>query len=73
MKSMKNDNIKSQLESLYPHGILVCPVCGKEFEADDNTRYIINGGYTCSKKCFLTESKKRKDEKNAVEKKKIER
>lgn len=47
----------------YPQGSLVCPVCGKEFEANDDTRYIIAGGFTCSWKCFLTESKRRRAEK----------
>ena len=32
---------------------LVCPVCGKEFVATEDTVYIIRGGYTCSWKCFL--------------------
>lgn len=53
----------NKLESLYPQGSLVCPVCGKEFEANDDTRYIICGGYTCSWKCFLTEHRKRVSEK----------
>lgn len=56
------ENNKS--ESLYPKGLLICSVCGKEFEANDDTRYIICGGYTCSWKCFSTESKKREEEKN---------
>ena len=47
----------------YPQGSLVCPVCGKEFEANDDTRYIIAGGFTCSWKCFLAESKKRREAK----------
>lgn len=44
-------------DTIYPHGTLTCPVCGEEFEADDNTRYIVKGGYTCSLKCFLTRVK----------------
>lgn len=54
----------------YPQGSFICPVCGKEFKANNDTRYIIKGGYTCSWKCFLTESKKRSDKKNTKEKKK---
>lgn len=30
-----------------------CTVCGKEFNATDDTRYIAAGGYTCGWKCFL--------------------
>lgn len=48
----------------YPQGLLICSVCGKEFKSNDDTRYIIAGGYTCSWKCFLTESKRREDKKN---------
>ena len=33
--------------------VLKCSVCGKEFKAHDDTKYIINGGYTCTWKCFL--------------------
>lgn len=44
--------------------MFVCSVCGKEFEANDDTRYIIAGGYTCSWKCFLNESKRRELERN---------
>ena len=55
MKSYIANNTKL----IYPQGILACPVCGKEFEANDDTRYIISGGYTCSWKCFLNEAKKR--------------
>lgn len=43
----------------YPQGTFTCSVCGKEFEANDDTRYIIAGGYTCTWKCFLQESKRR--------------
>lgn len=52
--------------NIYPQGSLTCSVCNKEFKADDDTRYIIKGGYTCSWKCFLTESKRRSDEKKKV-------
>ena len=65
-------NLKSYITStlIYPQGSLICPVCGKEFKTNNDTRYIIKGGYTCSWKCFLTEAKKRNDEKNAKEKEK---
>lgn len=56
MKTKINNNTSN---SLYPQGKLICSVCGKEFEANDDTRYIISGGYTCSWKCFLNESKRR--------------
>lgn len=39
---------------------MMCPVCGKQFKASDDTRYIRAGGYTCSWKCFL--APKRDDE-----------
>lgn len=57
-------------ELLNAQGLLVCSVCGKEFEPNDETKYIINGGYTCSGKCFITESKKRNEEKIALRKQK---
>lgn len=42
---------------------LTCPVCGKEFQVNDDTNYICAGGYVCEWKCFLkhvkeTEAKK---------------
>ena len=54
--------------------ILTCPVCGKEFKVNNDTKYIIAGGYTCSWKCFLKEAKKRdairkENESNIVDKK----
>lgn len=50
---------KTMNANAYPQGSLICSVCGKEFKANDDTRYIIAGGYTCSWKCFLAEDKKR--------------
>lgn len=44
---------------------LVCPVCGKEFIADENTVYATTKGFTCSWKCFINRV-------NACEKKKHE-
>ena len=45
--------------------LLVCPVCGKEFKFNEDTKYIAAGGYTCSWKCFLTVAKKYESEKKA--------
>ena len=42
-----------------PSDLLICTVCGKEFKRSDYTKYIINGGYTCSWKCFINEAKRR--------------
>ena len=41
---------------------LICTVCGKEFKISGDTKYIINGGYTCSWKCFYKEAKRRDTE-----------
>lgn len=46
---------KSIIEPIKPQVLLICPVCGKEFEPNDDTKYIVKGGYTCSWKCFLKE------------------
>lgn len=53
--------MKKQVETKVSESkeLLICPICGKEFEPNDDTKYIIAGGYTCSWKCFLNESKKR--------------
>lgn len=63
---MRTKEIKenSVTKPIYPQGTFTCPICKKEFEADDNTRFIISGGYTCSWKCFSNEVKKRGDMKN---------
>ena len=50
-------------EFLNPQGILTCSVCGKEFKPNDDTKYFISGGFTCSWQCFLIEAKKRDKEK----------
>lgn len=55
--------------NVYPQGHLTCPVCNKEFEANNDTRYIIRGGYTCNWNCFikevrLQETKKKEEVKN---------
>lgn len=36
---------------------LWCPVCGKYFEASNDTRYIRHGMYVCGWKCFRDPSK----------------
>lgn len=41
---------------------LICPVCGKEFKRNDDTKYIAAGGYTCSWNCFLKRVKTKKEE-----------
>lgn len=60
MKNIKDkkDEIK-KLEDMYPQGMLICSVCNKEFKANDTTRFIVAGGYTCTLKCFLDEVKRR--------------
>ena len=47
---------------LNSQGLLTCSVCGEEFEPNDDTKYIISGGYTCSWKCFLNEVKRRQSD-----------
>lgn len=59
---MRN-NVDTPSKSLYPQGNLICSVCGESFKANDDTRYIIAGGYTCDWKCFLNEVKRREAEK----------
>ena len=50
---------KVETVSQSPSDLLICTVCGKEFKRSDYTKYIINGGYTCSWKCFINEAKRR--------------
>ena len=57
---MKNYSISNLINS---QGFLTCSVCNKEFKPNDDTKYIISGGYTCSWKCFLNEAKRRDAEK----------
>lgn len=49
-------------KTLTPQKLLICPVCGKEFKKNNDTKYIISGGYTCSWKCFSKEAKRRTNE-----------
>ena len=37
---------------------LNCPICGKQFIASDDTKYIIGNAFTCDWKCFLNEVKR---------------
>ena len=57
---MKNYSISALLNS---KGLLVCSVCGKEFEPNDDTKYIISDGYTCNWECFANEAKRQDAEK----------
>ena len=66
---MKNYSMSELVDS---KGFLTCPICGKEFKFTDNTKYIAGGGYTCSWKCFLTEVKRREEEKNNSNKRRIQ-
>lgn len=54
----------SILELLNAKGFLTCPVCSKEFKPNNDTKYIVYGGYTCSWKCFLTRVKEQENKKN---------
>jgi len=51
-------------ELVNEQGFLTCPVCGKEFKPNDDTKYIATGGYTCSWKCFLNAVRKSNKEAN---------
>ena len=51
--------MRNEIKSLDPQGTLVCPICGKVFEANDDTKYIMNGGYVCEWKCFWKEVNRR--------------
>ena len=50
-------------EFLNHQGMLTCPVCNKEFKPNDDTNYIVSGGFTCSSKCFFVEVRKKAEEK----------
>lgn len=62
MRTKNKTKVKTVPQS--PPETLICTVCGKEFKVNDYTKYIINGGYTCSWKCFINEAK-RKDAERA--------
>ena len=57
-------NCYSISKLLNTQGFLTCPVCGKEFKPNEDTKYIAAGGYTCSWKRFLTRVKEKKNETN---------
>lgn len=40
---------------------LNCSVCNKEFKVSDDTKYICNGGYVCSWKCFIKHVRNKPD------------
>ncbi len=66
---MKDNNNMSRIELLHPQGVLICPVCGKEFEADEDTMYIANGGYVCDwKKCFMKVAREKSEERKKLKK-----
>ena len=54
----RKPKITTTTEASKPQNILSCSVCGKEFKISGDTKYIINGGYTCSWKCFYNEAKR---------------
>ena len=58
---MKNNIVSKSF--LNPQEFLICPICKKEFKPNDDTKYIISGGYTCGWKCFLDEVKRREAKK----------
>ena len=66
---VKSKTKTKSLDSSNSSQTLICSVCGKEFEPNDDTKYIISGGYTCNWKCFLNESKRRDSEKKEKNKK----
>ena len=70
-----NQQTKRQQMDFPQEEKLICPVCGKTFEPDYDTKYIASGGYTCSWNCFLTVVKRgeaKKKEKEQELKNKIE-
>lgn len=58
-KKAQTNNPNNETSNSTSEEKLTCPICGKVFNFNDDTRYIIAGGYTCSWKCFLNESKRR--------------
>ena len=49
---------------------LTCPVCNKKFTVDENTNYIVKGGYVCDWKCFKKRMKDTEAERKAKDNKK---
>lgn len=58
--SMRTNNISKQIPKVKQ--TLICPVCKKEFEVSDDTKYIVKGGYVCDWKCFKQRMKDTKEE-----------
>lgn len=54
----RKPKITTTKESSKPQNTLSCSVCGKEFKISGDTKHIINGGYTCSWKCFYNEARR---------------
>lgn len=63
---MKKNNPKA------PQEVLICPVCQKEFEPDENTKYLLGKNYTCDWKCFLNGVKEKKAAKEKEKRKEKE-
>lgn len=68
MRTKTKNKTESKLDSIDIKDTLTCSVCGKEFKPNDDTKYIISGGYTCSWKCFLDEIKRQEAKKKEEEK-----
>ena len=49
-KKITEDNINNTL---------ICPVCGKRFLPNDDSKYLIGKEYTCSWDCFLNKVKEK--------------
>ena len=49
-KKITEDNINNTL---------ICPVCGKRFLPNDDSKYLIGKEYTCSWDCFLKKVKEK--------------
>ena len=52
-KKITEDNINDTL---------ICPVCGKRFLPNDDSKYLIGKEYTCSWDCFLKKVKEKYNE-----------
>ena len=48
----------------------ICPVCGAIFTITEEHCYFISGGRSCNWKCFISEVKRRDEEKNTQRKEK---
>ena len=64
---INNQKTKRQQMAFSQEEALICPVCGKSFPPDDDTKYIASGGYTCSWDCFLTVVKRGESKKKELE------